>query len=75
MLGFKGTPGERIFDVWIEGNLVLDNLDVFVSSGGQYSAMERTFTTTVTDGRIDVDLSQEVYSTFVSAVEVLSTSF
>ena len=74
ILGFLDTPGERIFDVSIEGNLVLDDLDVFVSSGGLYSAMERTFPVTVTDGRLDVDLSQEVYSAFVSAVEVLSTS-
>ena len=36
--------------------------------------MERTFTVTVTDGRLDIDLSQEVYAAFVSAVEVLSTS-
>jgi hypothetical protein len=43
---FFSAAGQRVFDVFINGNKVLPGFDVFADAGGQYIAVEHTFTTT-----------------------------
>ena len=40
------APGKRVFDVIINGNKVLSGFDIFADAGGQYIAVQHTFTTT-----------------------------
>ncbi|GIH04650.1 hypothetical protein Rhe02_27170 [Rhizocola hellebori] len=47
-------PNKRIFDVMIEGVEVIPNLDINLETGGNYKAMSRTFTATVTDGVMNI---------------------
>jgi subtilisin family serine protease len=47
-------PNKRIFDVMVEGVEVLPNLDINLETGGNYKAMSRTFTATVTDGVMNI---------------------
>jgi len=47
-------PNKRIFDVMIEGVEVIPNLDINLETGGNYRAMSRTFTATVTDGVMNI---------------------
>lgn len=47
-------PNKRVFDVMIEGVEVIPNLDINLETGGNYKALSRTFTVTVTDGVLNV---------------------
>jgi hypothetical protein len=49
-------PGQRVFDVSLEGARVLDNYDIFVKAGAN-TAITETFTVTVTDGILNLDMS------------------
>jgi hypothetical protein len=40
------AAGKRLFNVIVNGNQVLTGFDVFASAGGQYIAVQQTFTTT-----------------------------
>ncbi len=46
-------PNKRVFDVMLEDTVVLPNLDIALAVGS-YTALERTFTVTVTDGVLDI---------------------
>lgn len=48
--------GERVFDVSIDGEVVLDNFDIFVAAGAGNRGIARNFTV-VSDGKLDIDLS------------------
>jgi hypothetical protein len=50
------NPGDRLINVTIEGQQVLTNFDIFAAAGGKNRAVTRTFTNTVTDGQLKVDL-------------------
>jgi hypothetical protein len=53
------SAGLRIFDVVVEGDLLLDDFDIFAESGGKNVAMSRIFPVVVTDGQ----LTTEFYAT------------
>jgi fibronectin type 3 domain-containing protein len=64
--------GARIFDVLLENQLVLDNLDIFAEVGG-YTATIKTFQTTVADGQLNINfLHGSVDDPKISAIEILS---
>lgn len=45
---------ERVFDVMIEGQTVLNNLDVFRESGGEFRALIKRFTIELRDERLNI---------------------
>lgn len=55
---YRRSANARKFDVILEGQTVLVDLDVFASAGGAFRALVRTFTVTVSDGQLNVDLSR-----------------
>jgi hypothetical protein len=63
------TPGTRIFDVLIEEQTVVADLDIAARVGGQ-TAIEITHTVEVTDGVLDVDLMSDVQNAKLSAIKV-----
>lgn len=67
------APGDRIFDVSIEGAIVLDDYDVVADVGMQTAVMQR-FVVTVSDGNIDIDFGHVYNNPFVSAIEILPTA-
>jgi hypothetical protein len=73
------TPGHRLFDVSIEGTKVLDNYDIFAKVGA-LTATTETFTTTVTDGMLNIYFSALVADggkdrPKISAIEIISGTF
>jgi hypothetical protein len=56
---FFDEPGERVFDVWIEGQTVLDDLDVVEQAQGQDRALIRTFTVELDDEQLRVTLARD----------------
>jgi poly(3-hydroxybutyrate) depolymerase len=53
---YNGAPGQRVFDVAIEGATVLDDLDI-IASVGTNTALVRTFDVVVADGVLDIVLA------------------
>jgi subtilisin family serine protease len=49
----NNKPNKRVFDVIIEGNLVLPSLDINLEAGN-FAALNKTYTVTVTDGVLDI---------------------
>ena len=68
------NPGDRVFDVQAEGTTVLDDFDIWTAAGASMTAHMETFTASVTDGRLDIDLMPGSRHAIISAVEVVSTA-
>ena len=64
------STGARVFDVSLEGTKVLDNFDIYSEVGGN-SALTKIFTTTVSDGALDILFTHEVENPKISAIEVI----
>jgi len=73
---YWNSSGQRLFDVSLENNKVLDNYDVFQKSGGSMTATAETFLVTVTDGTLNLLFSASLADggkdrPKVSAIEVI----
>jgi N-acetylneuraminic acid mutarotase len=64
------SAGQRVFDVTLEGILVLDNLDIWATVGG-FTPLVRSFVATVADGALTIQLTTVVDNAKISAIEVL----
>ena len=65
-----GGEGDRLFDVSIEGQQVLDGYDIYAEAGGAHAAIQETFTAEVTDGELNVAFATVEDNAKVSAIEV-----
>ncbi|MDQ1723144.1 MAG: hypothetical protein QOG52_172 [Frankiaceae bacterium] len=68
---WANAAGQRKFDVTIEGTKVLTAFDIFASCGA-YTACDRAFTTTVSDGQLNIQLNMNGGANYgtVSAIQV-----
>jgi chitodextrinase len=68
---WANAAGQRKFDVRIEGTQVLTAFDIFASCGA-YTACDRTFTTTVSDGQLNIQFNMNGGANYgtVSAIQV-----
>ena len=62
--------GEKTFDVVAEGQVVLDDLDVFALTGGRFIAHQETFRVDVQDGTLDLDFFGVALWPAVNAIEI-----
>ncbi len=62
-------PGERKFDVSLEGQTVLENFDIAAAVGDQRGTM-RAFDIT-SDGNVDLDFAHVVENPLVNAIEIV----
>jgi hypothetical protein len=68
---FWSAAGKRSFNVIINGNEVLTDFDVFAEAGGQYIAIQRTFTTTAnSNGEVVVQFVSGVDNPIVNGIVV-----
>jgi hypothetical protein len=63
-----------VMDVSAEGVLIYDNFDIDTQAGGTYTAVTRTFSTSVTDGRLDLTFTRVSGYAAVAAIEVVQTA-
>jgi hypothetical protein len=61
----------RVFDVLMEGNLVVDNLDIYAQVGAN-AALVVSVLVTVSDGQLNIQFVHGVENPKISAIEVLS---
>ncbi len=64
-------PGLRVFDVALEGALVVDDFDIYAAAGGAFAATQLELHTNVSDGTLNLDLIAGLQSPSISAIEVL----
>jgi Malectin domain len=68
---FWSAAGKRLFNVIINGNQVLTDFDVFADAGGQYIAVQHTFTTLAnSSGEVVVQFVSGVDNPIVNAIVV-----
>ena len=63
------SANQRVFDVSIEGTVVIDNLDI-AAQVGAFTALVQTFPATVADGTLDVSLVASTDHATIAAIEV-----
>ena len=70
--------GERVFDVSIEGQTVLDDFDIYATAG-DFAGVVKTFVVTAGgDGNLDIDFSKVTGSTYeplISGIEVYFVAY
>ena len=67
-------PGTRVFNVSIEGEQVLSNMDIYAEVG-KNTANNKTFEVTITDGKINIDFITITDNAKISAIKVESNTF
>jgi hypothetical protein len=67
----KTGPGQRVFDVAINGATVLSGFDIFAQAGGAFTAVDRTFTATAPNGLIEIDFTGTTGSAIVNAIKIV----
>ena len=68
---FYNNPGQRIFDVSIEGNVVLDNFDILSQVAKNTALIEEFNDITVNDGFISIQFTGVTGNPKLSALEIL----
>lgn len=70
---YSGTQsaGARVFDVSIEGALVLDDYDIFADVGG-YTGVMKSFLVT-SDTTLDIDFGHVAENPAIKGIEILAT--
>jgi hypothetical protein len=73
---YSGTQGDglRVFDTLIEGQLRLDDLDIFNLVGAD-AALIRSFGVTVFDGEMEIEFVSQVENAKICGIEILSKGF
>lgn len=62
--------GARKFDVLIEGQVVLDDYDIFAEAGG-YKGIMKSFTVTAPDDSLDIELGYVIRNPTISGIEII----
>jgi glycosidase len=63
-------PGKRVFNVFIQGQQVLTNFDIYVAAGGQNIPVSRVFTNAVTNSQLQVLFTPVTDNARVSGIQV-----
>ena len=64
------SPGQRVFNVFIEGQQVLTNFDIFAAAGGPNIPVTLTFTSAVADSQMDIEFVPVIGGPIVSGVQI-----
>lgn len=62
---------QRVFDTFIEGSLMIDNLDLVSAAPGTWVAYDRIFETTVSDGVLTISHTASINNALLNALVVI----
>ena len=65
------AAGQRVFNVVLNGNTVISNLDIYAASGGKNIAYDQTFAVTVTGGTLELDETASVDKATIMAIGIV----
>ena len=66
------APGQRVFDVTLEGQTVLQDFDIFAVASGT-TAVQQSFSVTVNDGTLDIVGAASINNAKFSAIKIVSS--
>jgi len=69
-----GGAGNFIMDVLAEGTTVFNDLDINAQAGGTFTALVKTFSVSVTDGRLNLNFVRVNKAALVTGIEVVQTA-
>lgn len=73
--GRPAGPGQRLFNVDIEGSRKLENYDIFTKAEGPLTAVEESFEQIITDGLLNINFTSGAANMpTVAAIEVIPKS-
>ncbi|UQN09750.1 NPCBM/NEW2 domain-containing protein [Deinococcus sp. QL22] len=67
----KTAAGQRVFDVKVEGQTVLNRFDIFAEAGGAGRALIKSLPSTVTDGVLNLAFVRQIENAKISALEII----
>jgi len=71
---YWNAPGQRVFNVAINGTQVLSNFDIFAAAGGKDIAIARSFTATASSsGTITIAFTSLVDNAMIDGIEIYSS--
>ena len=70
--GGTSQPGQRVFDVQIDGSTVLDHFDIVAAAGDRTGTMRDFAVTSDSDG-LDIDLRSITENALINGIEVLDS--
>jgi parallel beta-helix repeat protein len=68
---YMSGPGQRVFNILINGQTVQSNFDIFAAAGGANKAVDKSFPVTVTGGSINIQMVSSVENPTISGIEIL----
>ncbi len=73
---YSGTfgVGKRLFNVFLQGQQVLSNFDVYAAAGGPNTAVVRSFPVNVTNGQIVVSFGHVKEDPEINAIEIVGSA-
>ncbi|WP_067151781.1 malectin domain-containing carbohydrate-binding protein [Pseudotamlana agarivorans] len=69
----SSEPGERVFDILIEGKMVEQGMDLSATFGHRVAGMN-SYQVVVTDGMLNIGFAHEVDNPLVNAIEIIGDS-
>ena len=67
---FFSSPGERVFNIVLNGQQVATNFDIVAAAGGPNTAIDESFAVNVTNGQITIQLTPVVQNPQINAIEI-----
>jgi hypothetical protein len=64
------SPGQRVYNIVVNGQQVFANFDPLAISGGPNMAIDEQYQATVTNGTLDIQLTPVVSNPKISAIEI-----
>jgi hypothetical protein len=64
------SPGQRIYNILINGQQIASNFDPFAAAGGANTAIDKQYQVAVTNGTLDIQLTPIADNPKVSAIEI-----
>ncbi len=75
---YNHVAGDRLFDVYAQDKLILDDLDIVKEAGSKYRAITKSFMVNATEGRIKLDFKGQfgakIYEAVLQGIEINGTS-
>ncbi|WP_162343342.1 malectin domain-containing carbohydrate-binding protein, partial [Cyclobacterium salsum] len=70
--GYDGTsqPGQRVFDILVEGQTVISQLDLAAKFGHKVGGMEQ-IPVSVTDGELNIDFQKSIENPLINGIEII----
>lgn len=68
---FFTSANQRVFDLSVEGDLVLDDLDLAASAPGRWVSYDRSIQTTVADGQLTLSTTASVNNSLLNAFVIV----